>query len=89
MKKLPQQPKTRTFSLVPTPTKLGGSLRSDRELAQHRRLYCAHYAGCLSVSVREEWAGFSCVHCPLRDLHDARPAIEPFAEQRLGNDPNS
>ena len=80
--KLVMEPKQEQFLLRPSPMCLDMPLRGERDIAQHRRLYCGHYGGCLDQSVREGWAGFSCMHCPLRDLAHQRPGSEPFAHQR-------
>ena len=80
--KLKMEAKQETFLLRPSPTCLDMPLRGERDIAQHRRLYCGHYSACLDQSVREGWAGFSCLHCPLRDLASGGPRSEPFAQQR-------
>lgn len=80
--------KPEQFLLVPTPTPLEGPLRTDEDIAQHRRLHCAHYDGCLNQSVRQGWLGFTCMHCPLRDLARAGPGSAPFAYQSRSLDPN-
>lgn len=74
--------KTDHFRLKPAPTPLESPLRGERDIARHRRLYCGHYNGCLSQSVRQGWAAFSCLHCPLRDYAGDGPGSEPFAHQR-------
>jgi hypothetical protein len=68
--------------LMPAPVAMEGALRTDEEVARHRRLYCSHYDGCLDLSVREAWGGFSCLQCPLKDVAGHGPAHEPFAHQR-------
>ncbi len=70
------------INLKPTPVPLESPLRGEQDIAQHRRLYCGHYSRCLDQSVREGWAGFTCLHCPLRDYASAGPGSEPFARQR-------
>lgn len=75
-----------TFSLVPTPSPLDSALHSEHDIAKHRRLYCGHYNECLSRSVREGWAGFSCLNCPLKDLAVTGLTSEPFAHQRRAED---
>ena len=76
------EPKQGAFDLKPTPICLDEPLRGERDIALHRRLYCGHYGGCLNQSVREGWAGFSCMSCPLRDLTAQGPRSEPFAHER-------
>jgi hypothetical protein len=78
---------TAIFVLTPTPTELDAPLRGEQDIAAHRRLYCGHYSGCLNQSVREGWAGFSCMRCPLRDLASHGPGSEPFAQQRRNSAP--
>lgn len=78
----------RQFLLVPAPTPLEGPLRSDRDIAQHRRLHCAHYHGCLDESARKGWTGFTCMHCPLRALANQGLGSASFAHQRRSVDPN-
>jgi len=68
--------------LKPTPVPLESPLRGEQDIAQHRRLYCAHYGACLDQSVREGWSGFTCLHCPLRDYASPGPGSEAFACQR-------
>lgn len=74
--------KTSKFMLMPAPSPLDGPLRTDADVAHHRRLYCAHYDGCLDESVRRSWGGFTCMHCPLRSLAGEGPSVQPFADQR-------
>jgi hypothetical protein len=74
------------FSLTPAPTPLDSALHSERDIAKHRRLYCGHYNDCLSLSVREGWAGFTCLNCPLKDLAVTGLTSEPFAHQRRNLD---
>jgi len=76
------QMKTSRLMWKPEPSPLDGPLRSEADVARHRRLYCGHYDRCLSQSVREGWGGFSCMHCPLRDQATQGLAPEPFADQR-------
>lgn len=76
----------KNFSLQPTPTPLDSALHSERDIAKHRRLYCGHYNNCLSLSVREGWAGFTCLNCPLKDLAVEGLTSEPFAHQRRNQD---
>lgn len=33
-----------------------------------RRLYCAQYQGCLDQAVAENWEGFACVACQVREV---------------------
>ena len=70
------------IALKPSPVPMETPLRGEQDIAQHRRLYCAHYGACLDQSVREGWAGFSCLHCPLRDYASPGPRSEAFARQR-------
>lgn len=67
--------------LAPNPVAMESPLRGEEDIAQHRRLYCAHYGGCLDQSVRKGWAGFTCLHCPLRDYASLGPRSEAFARQ--------
>ncbi|HEY0881879.1 MAG TPA: hypothetical protein VGD87_10140 [Archangium sp.] len=71
-----------TVPLQPTPTSLEGPLRSERDVAQHRRLYCSHYEKCLDRSVAEGWDGFTCTHCPLQAIADEGPGSLPYARAR-------
>ena len=80
--KLQMEVKASLFNLKPTPTELEAPLRGEEDIAQHRRLYCVHYSGCLDQSVHEDWAAFSCLRCPLRDCASVGPATESFAQQR-------
>lgn len=75
--------KNRRFILKPEPAGLPDLLRSEDDIALHRRLDCGHYDGCLTQSVRENWVSFTCRHCPLRDV--ARPAARQneLAHQRI------
>ncbi len=75
------------FILKPTPMSMEAPLRGEEDIETHRRLYCGHYSNCLDVSVREAWPGFTCMHCPLRDLASHGPGSEPFARGR-GNSAN-
>ena len=90
--KQPKLPETRLLKtpafLQPEPMQLKAQLRSDADVAQHRRLYCGHYDQCLNQSVYAGWAGFSCTRCPMRDLGVQTPSSEPFAHQRRSFNPN-
>lgn len=72
------------LDLRPNPVSLEGPLRSERDVAQHRRLYCGSYDRCLDHSVQEGWDGFTCTHCPLRDLAGNSPGSTSYAHQRYG-----
>lgn len=71
--------------LKPTPTELDGPLRSERDIARHRRLYCVHYAGCLDESINKSWGGFSCMRCPISELTGEERLRVSAAEQRKGD----
>ena len=72
--------------LKPTPTELDAQLRSERDIARHRRLYCPHYDRCLDESIRRNWVSFSCVHCPLeKAAANLESQSKSFAVQRQGN----
>lgn len=66
MKTLPSMSK-------PEPAELDSPLRGERDIARHRRLYCAHYDGCLDHSIAAGWESFSCVRCPLSEEADKAP----------------
>lgn len=74
--------KNRKFILMPAPTPLDGPLRTEADVATHRRLYCGNYDRCLDESVRQGWAGFTCMHCPLRNVAGHGLPVAPFADQR-------
>lgn len=85
--KLETDLKDQPLTMRPTPTSLETPLRGEADIAAHRRLYCGHYGNCLNLSVREGWAGFSCMHCPLRDYATGGPGSEAFASQRRNSAP--
>lgn len=68
--------------LKPDPSELDAPLRSERDIARHRRLYCTHYDACLNLSIANCWQSFSCLHCPLADLAEKEPRPGSFAEER-------
>ena len=80
--------KTSHLMWKPEPRPLEGALRTEADIALHRRLYCGHYDGCLSRSVHESWGGFTCMHCPLRDQASQGLSVEPFADRRHGENLN-
>ena len=67
--------------LRPAPARYVGPLRSDDDIARHRRLYCTRYRQCLDDSIRAGWDGFTCLHCPLRDAA-GESSSAPFAQDR-------
>jgi hypothetical protein len=70
----------------PNPVPLEGTLRSERQILQHRRLGCPLYAGCLDESVRNGWESFSCLQCPIANKVDALPTdLGKFATMRKGD----
>ena len=71
--------------LKPSPAPLDGQLRSERDVARHRRLYCSHYDKCLDESIRRNWQGFTCMRCPLSDQAENKPALGAFANHRRGD----
>ena len=71
--------------LRPMPTELDGPLRSERDIAKHRRLYCPFYDRCLDESIRLDWQGFSCARCPLCETVGRAPGPGSFAQQRRGD----
>ncbi len=69
--------------LKPSPTPLEEPIRSERFVAQHRRLGCPLYAGCLDQSVSLGWESFSCAQCPLsRRTDDVKADLTRYAQQR-------
>ncbi len=73
--------------LKPEPTALEATLRGEEEIAKHRRLYCAHYDGCLNASIASGWQSFSCTRCALSPYAENSPRLATFAHDRR-NDPN-
>jgi hypothetical protein len=71
--------------LKPSPAPLDGPLRSERDIAKHRRLYCPHYDRCLDESIRLNWQGFTCSRCPLSENVGKGPRLGPYATQRRGD----
>jgi hypothetical protein len=69
--------------LKPSPTPLEEPIRSERSVAQHRRLGCPLYAGCLNQSVELGWESFSCAQCPLAARgDDVKVDVTSYAQQR-------
>ncbi|MBS1153907.1 MAG: hypothetical protein H6Q89_5605 [Myxococcaceae bacterium] len=68
--------------LKPDPTPLESTLRSERDIMRHRRLYCLHYDKCLNASIEEGWQSFTCTRCPLSDSADTQPRAGSFAQER-------
>ena len=38
----------------------------EKEIAEHRLIFCSKYDHCLTLAVEERWQGFSCFWCPLK-----------------------
>lgn len=69
----------------PSPTRLEEPIRSERQLAVHRRLGCPHYSECLDQSVHLGWESFSCEQCPLAaQSSDPRVELMAYATSREG-----
>lgn len=67
--------------IQPEPTQLDSTLRGEKDIARHRRLYCTHYDGCLNHSIARGWQSFSCMRCPLREAK----VVVPLATGRNDN----
>lgn len=68
--------------LKPEPMALESTLRSEKDILRHRRLYCSHYDQCLNHSVENGWQSFTCTRCPLSEYADTQPRAVSFAQER-------
>ena len=70
------------MSITPCPSPLPSALRDESTVEAQRNLFCLNYDACLHLAVKRGWDGWSCRHCPLRDLRDREPRARDYAESR-------
>jgi hypothetical protein len=71
---------------MPCPSELPFPLPADRDVDEHRNLYCSHYDGCLDLAVQNDWLGWSCLQCGLMAVRPNEPQPEAFAHDRRGTE---
>lgn len=54
------------ISTGPDPTPIP-QIHDPELVPEHRRLDCRRYNGCLTVAYKQDWPGFSCAGCQVRD----------------------
>ena len=67
------------MNATPGPTELEATINPERHVEEVRSLFCDGYDTCLEEALRQDWASWTCVGCPMFVRAEPR-LIDRFAE---------
>ena len=74
------------LALMPNPTPIPSRRKAGpaSPVPEDKNVDCPLYRRCLDRAAIEDWAGFTCARCGLRDVQTEGFTIEMFADARRG-----